>query len=365
MATALRQRGFTLSRAAPTQRRRGIDSFPAPMGYAAGGHRMVVSRRAALQGALAVSMAGAAARVKGAEPLPVRVGVLRFGTVAWELDVIRRHGFDRAHGIAVAEQAFAAPPATQVALQAGAVDVTAQDWLWVARQRAEGADFAFATFSTAIGAVVAPKTSNVRSVADLPGKRLGIAGSSLDKSWLLLRAYAQRTLGLDLDNAVQKSFGPPPLLAEQAAVGRLDAVLTFWPFVARAEAAGAHRVLAIEDAVRGLGITGEVPVVGYTFSERWAAGGGARGLLAASADARAVLQHDDAEWDAIAPLMGTTDAAERRNLREAYRAGIPHAAEAEHAATAARLFAVLAGIGGAALVGSARTLPPGTFWHAG
>ena len=37
-----------------------------------------------------------------AEPLPVvRIGVLKFGTVNWELDVIRRHGLDRAHGFAL------------------------------------------------------------------------------------------------------------------------------------------------------------------------------------------------------------------------------------------------------------------------
>lgn len=322
---------------------------------------MTVSRRAMLQGALAISLASAA---RAAGPLPVRVGVLRFGTVSWELAVIRRHKFDLAHGVLIQPQDFAAAQATQVALQAGAVDVTAQDWLWVARQRAEGADYTYATFSTAIGSLVAPKNSPVRTVADLVGRRLGIAGSPLDKSWLILRAYAEKTLGLDLDRKVDKSFGPPPLLAAEASAGRLDAVLTFWPFAARAEAAGARRVLAVEDAVRGLGIAGEMPVAGYVFSDRWAKGGGAAGLLAASADARAVLAHDDAEWAAIAPLMGARNAAERRMLMRAYRAGIPRASEAEHAAAAARLFGVLARIGGAALVGSAKVLPPGTFWQA-
>jgi NitT/TauT family transport system substrate-binding protein len=324
---------------------------------------MSITRRAALQGALTISLAGAA---RAAAPAAVRVGVLRFGTVAWELDVIRRHGFDAAHGVAIQAREFAAAQATQVALQAGAVDVTAQDWLWVARQRADGADFCYATFSTAIGALLAPKASPVQSVADLPGRRLGIAGSPLDKSWLILQAYAQKTLGLDLTRAVDKSFGPPPLLAEQAAAGRLDAVLTFWPFAARAEAAGARRVLAMEDAVRAFGIAGEVPVSGYVFSGAWATANRAavEGLLAASADARETLARDDAEWEAIAPLLGAADAAERDNLRAAYRAGIPRGAEAEHAAAAAELFAVLAGIGGAALVGPAQTLPPGTFWQA-
>jgi NitT/TauT family transport system substrate-binding protein len=321
---------------------------------------MILTRRAALLGALATPLIAASPA-----SAPVRLGVLRFGTVAWELDVIRRHGLDAAHGIGLAASEFAAAQATQVALQAGAVDVTVQDWLWVARQRTEGADFSFATFSTAIGALIAPANSPVQSVADLPGRRLGIAGSPLDKSWLILRAYATRTHGIDLDTAVTKNFGPPPLLAEQARAGRLDAVLTFWPFAARAQAAGARRVLAMEDAVRALGIAGEVPVAGYVFSERWASANRAAvaGMLAASAAARDILANSDEEWQRLLPLTGAADAAELEQLKTYYRQGIPHASLAEQAQSAAMLFDVLAAIGGPALVGPASALPPGTFWQ--
>lgn len=326
---------------------------------------MTLSRRAALLGPLAWPLA-ARAQTAAPAPVPLRIGVLRFGTVSWELDVIRRHGLDAAHGIALHTTELAAAPATQVALQAGAVDVTAQDWLWVARQRADGADWTFLTFSTAIGALVAPADSPVRAVADLPGRRLGIAGSPLDKSWLILRAYAARRLGLDLDRAVGKTFGPPPLLAEQMRLGRLDAMLTFWPFAAKAVAGGARQVLGMAEAVRALGIDGEVPVAGYVFSARWAAAHptAAAGLAAASAAARARLRIETAEWAAVRPLMGAGDDAEFAQLRDAYVAGIPQADQATHAAAAAKLFAVLAEIGGAALVGAATALPDGTFWGA-
>ena len=50
---------------------------------------------------------------------------------------------------------FAATQATQVALQAGRVDAATQDWLWVARQRASGADYTCAPSSAAVGAVMA------------------------------------------------------------------------------------------------------------------------------------------------------------------------------------------------------------------
>jgi NitT/TauT family transport system substrate-binding protein len=317
------------------------------------------TRRAALVGALALPVAARAAA-------PLRVGVLRFGTVAWELDVIRRHGLDAANGLTFESKDLASAQATQVALQAGAVDVSAQDWTWVARQRADGADWTYATISTAIGALLAPAGSPVQAVTDLPGKRLGIAGSALDKSWLILRAYAAKAYQIDLDATVTKNFAPPPLLAEQMRAGRLDAVLTFWPFAAKALAGGARQVLAMETAVRGLGITGEVPVSGYVFSDRFARANAAalHGLLAASRAARAILATSEAEWQTLRPLTGAGDDAEFARLKAAYRAGIPHAGVAEQTRAAADLFAVLAGIGGPALVGPAKALPPGTFWRA-
>ena len=175
----------------------------------------------------------------------VRVGTLRFGSVAWELDVMRHHGLAGDTSVEAVE--FAASQATQVALQAGRVDVIVGDWLWVSRQRAAGADWTWSATSAALGAVMTPADSPVRGIMDLPGRRLGIAGTPLDKSWLLLRAYTQRTAQIDLDTACEKTFGPPPLLAEQVGMGRLDAVLTYWPYAARAAAAGQRQVVAMDD----------------------------------------------------------------------------------------------------------------------
>ena len=291
----------------------------------------------------------------------IRVGTLRFGSVAWELDVMRTHGLDTAAGVTVEAVEFAASQATQVALQAGRVDMTVQDWLWVSRQRASGADWTLSPVSSALGAVMAAPGSPVQTVADLRGRRLGIAGSPLDKSWLLLRAYAQQKFELDLDQAAIKSFGPPPLIGEQLAAGRLDAVLTYWPFAARAEAAGLRRVLVMEDAVEALGIPRGVPFVGWVFSDAFAARNRAavQNFIAASDQARAILVASDAEWERIAPMTGTSGAGELALLRSWYRRGVPEHWDLE---ATGRLYDVLAGIGGTALVGPATHLAPGTLW---
>ena len=128
---------------------------------------------------------------------------------------------------------------------------TAQDvlmWALINRARLDpagdfvaSADFTFAPFTTALGAIMVPPKSPIKTLGDLKGKRLGVAGGPLDKSWLLLVAYALRTANLDLRTETTQEFGAPPLLNERAKQGELDAVLDFWPYAARLEALPAFR----------------------------------------------------------------------------------------------------------------------------
>jgi len=322
----------------------------------------MLRRRALVSTALAVLAA------PGARAAPsLRVGVLRFGSFSWELDVIRRHGFASMAGIALATHEYAGSPAAQVALQAGEVDMIVQDWLWVSRQRTSGADWSFVPFSNALGALVVPGTSKILSLPDLAGRQLGVAGSPLDKSWIILRAYAERHDKFDLARETRPSFGAPALLAQELDSGRLDAMLTFWPFAARAEAAGMRRVLNMAAAVAGLGIPPGAPFVGYVFSARWAAENKALldGFLAAAARAQALLENSDDEWRALAPLTRAKTPAELTLLRDYYRAGIPHAWGKSEEDAAAALYDVLAATGGVALVGPAKSVAPGTFWPTG
>jgi NitT/TauT family transport system substrate-binding protein len=283
--------------------------------------------------------------------------------LSWVLDVIAKHGLDRQHGIRIEPLELAGAPAAQLALQAGRVDLIVSDWMWVSRQRAEGGDMTFIPFSSAIGSLIVPAASPIRDVVGLAGQRLGIAGSAIDKSWLVLRLYARTNFEFDLDAQVQKSFGAPPLLSEELVSERLDAVLTYWPFAAKLEARGMRRLLSIGDALAALGIPGDLPLTGFVVSARWATENQAAldGFLGASQAANAILADSDAEWERIAPLTGTTNTAELIKLRDTYRQGIPRHWDAAERDAAARLYRLLAAISGTALVGSSPNLAPGTF----
>ncbi len=294
----------------------------------------------------------------------VKIGVLKFGTVNWTLDVVKTHGLDRAEGVTLEVLPLASKNATSVALQAREVDMIVTDWIWVARQRAEGAGYSFVPYSTALGALMVPADSPIRGLADLAGKRLGIAGGPIDKSWLLLRALASQREEADLDETVEKVFAAPPLLNEQILVGRLDAVLTYWHYAARLEAAGYRRLVGVQEIARDLGAESELPLVGYVFDQDWAAAHrkDLEGFLRAVGRAKSLLADSDEEWQRLRPLMKAKDEATFLTLRDRYREGIPKAWGASQQADAGRIFDLLAKLGGKKLVGRADSLQDGTFW---
>jgi NitT/TauT family transport system substrate-binding protein len=324
---------------------------------------MVISRRGALRlaalGTAAMLSATSAARAAA----KVRIGVLKFGTVSWELDTLKHHKFDAANGIDLEIVYFAGEDATNVAMLAGEIDIIVSDWLWVSRQRSEGGDLTLAPYSTAVGAIMVRQESPVRTIADLKQKKIGVAGGPLDKSWLLIQALASRDHGLDLATSNEVVYGAPPLLSEKAMQGELDAVVNFWHFCARLEANGFRRLVGADEAARALGASGAVSALGYVFHEKWADENpdAANGFIKASAEAKSLLARSDAEWLRLAPIV-RAEGAELEKLRDRYREGIPARPVTEEEADASKLYRVLAKIGGEKLVGRAPEMAPGTFW---
>ena len=121
----------------------------------------------------------------------IRAAVLKIGTVNWELQTILREGLDRAHGFRLEVQTYADTAATHLAVRGGAADLAVADMIWLARQRAAGRDYVFIPYSRAVGGSWCPRAARRRPWPICAGGKIGIAGGPLDKSWLILRAYAR------------------------------------------------------------------------------------------------------------------------------------------------------------------------------
>ena len=319
-----------------------------------------VNRRFFATLALAVGLA-AAAPASADNPV-IRAATLKIGTVNWELDTITANGFDRAHGFALELQPYADNGATRVAFEGGTADVMVADWIWVARQRAEGRDYVFIPYSTAVGGLVVPAESPAQTLNDLKGHKIGIAGGPLDKSWLILRAYARQEFGLDLEAETEQVFGAPPLIYKTALSGEVDGAINFWHFLAKMKAAGMRQLISVEDASVALGLDPDVPLLGYVMKESFLKEhpGIAQALYAASRDAKALLLAEDSAWDSLRDQMNAENDAQFNTLRTDFRAGIPKPGPID-TASADRLLQLMAQLGGEKLVGKATTLPAGLF----
>jgi len=297
-------------------------------------------------------------------PSPVRVGVLAFGTLNWEIAAIKNAGLDQAQGLALETTPLASAEAGKIALQGKSVDLIVGDWIWVANQREQGLNFAFAPYSTSHGALMTRPDSPIHGIADLKGKRLGIAGGGLDKNWLLLRALAGKELGLDLDSAVEKTFAAPPLLNQQLLEGKLDAVLTYWNHAAKLEAQGYRRVLDGRGIARGLGVEADVPALGYLFREDWAKANEAAlaGFFRAAEAAKQQICDSDAAWAKVAPLTQEPDAKVQTALRRHYCQGRVAGFGSAEAKAAGEIYSLLGKTAGPKATNSQGILPEGVFW---
>ena len=289
----------------------------------------------------------------------VRLGALAYGTVNWELDTIKKNKLDEKHGFKLDVVPMGGGSASDIAFLGGEIDVMVSDVIWAAAQRAEGRDLKFIPYSTAVGGIMVKADSGISSLKDLSSKKIGIAGGPLDKSWLILQAYAKQEGLIDLKADTKQEFGAPPIMFKAAMTGDIDGVINFWHFQAKAKAAGLKEIISVQDAAKSLGLDPSVPLLGYIVNGKMDAKL-AQGLFAASRDAKALLGSDDAAFEAIRKRMKPKDDAQFDALKAGFRAGIPASATVDEEAVDKTL-QMMAKLGGPDLVGKATTLPKDLF----
>ncbi len=307
---------------------------------------------------LTLGGAGAAERI--------RIAAQKTGTLAWELDVIRAHGLDKTAGLDLAVTELASPEGGKIALKGGSADLILADVMFVARERALGGGLKFHPYASTPGAVMASPGSGIHSLEQLRGRKLGIAGGPLDKSWLLFQAWA-RQRGLDPRKDMQIAYGSPRLLAVKAELGELDAVLDYWNFCAELEAKGFSRVIGIDRVQSDLGAKGPVALVGYAFEEAFAgaSGNALKRYFDIAARARELLSSEPGEWLRIAARTGVNDPAALAVLRKRHAEGAVSRSLDDEEADARLLYKVLVETGGSELAGPAKRLDAGVYWRPG
>jgi NitT/TauT family transport system substrate-binding protein len=293
----------------------------------------------------------------------LRIAVQKTGTVSWEIAVARARGLDKAADLDIQTLELATTEAGKIALQGGAADLIVSDWLWVARERALGDNLKFTPYTSALGALMAPKDSTIATLADLKGRSIGVAGGPIDKSWLMLRALARRS-GFDPARDSRPQFGAPPLIAEKLAQGETDSALEFWNFAADLESRGFKRVLEMVDVEKALGAKGAVALTGYVFKADLARdhAPALKRYFDMLAKTRAALAESPEAWAPIRARVGAKNDATFDLYRRRYLEGAPKRPVAEEAADARALFKSIAEVGGADLVGGATDLDPAAFY---
>lgn len=275
-----------------------------------------------------------------AQELPVlTLSVLQFGTPHWELEHLKRQQLDRANGFELRVRLVADVPASRLALSSGSADGAVSDLLWAQARFEAGAAYRYLPFSAQIGEVLVPAGSAIHQLADLRGKRLGVAGGPDGLGWRLLQQAAVRQ-GIDLAREAQVQYAAPPLLGQALRRGQLDALLTFWHFSARMRGeGGVQSAFGLADLMKSFELDTHLPVLGYLFPEPWAQSH--EDLLQRFARAlrqtKNELAREPQHWQALRPLMRAESDAVFAALRGSFVEGIPPPLDAARLADLQRL----------------------------
>ena len=295
----------------------------------------------------------------------LRIGVLAFGTVNWELDVLKYHNLDKKYGFNLDVVELASKNAQLVSLQSKDVNMIVNDWIWVNAQKVKGKDFSFYPYSKATGTLVVNENSKIKTLLDLKGKELGIAGGVYDKTWLLFRAYSKSKYDIDLKDIVNPLYASAPILYKKMEDYSLEAAINFWHFNAKLESKNIKPLVKIKDILEELGIKKDVSFVGWTFDTQFANNNKEiiNGFLKASKESKEILKNSDEEWNRIRNQMNVKNDKEFEALKNGYKKGIIEEFDDSNITDLQKVFKILLKEGGKSFVEDSVFLDNNIFWN--
>ena len=295
----------------------------------------------------------------------LRIGVLAFGTVNWELDVLKHHNLDKKYGFDLDVVELASKNAQLVSLQSKDVNMIVNDWIWVNTQKAKGKNFSFYPYSKATGTLLVNENSNINTLLDLKGKHLGIAGGVYDKTWLLFRAYSKSKYDIDLKDIVNPLFASAPILYKKMQDDSLQAAINFWHFNAKLESKNIKALIEISEILKELDIQKDISFVGWTFDTKFANENKdlINAFLKASKESKEILKNSDEEWNRIKEQMSVKNDKEFEALKNGYKKGIIEEFDENSIGDLQKVFKILLKEGGEKFVEDSTSLDNSIFWN--
>ena len=295
----------------------------------------------------------------------LRIGVLAFGTVNWELDVLKHHNLDKKYGFDLDVVELASKNAQLVSLQSKDVNMIVNDWIWVNAQKKKKKNFSFYPYSKATGTLLVNENSNINTLLDLKGKHLGIAGGVYDKTWLLFRAYSKSKYDIDLKDIVNPLFASAPILYKKMQDDSLQAAINFWHFNAKLESKNIKALIEISEILKELDIQKDVSFVGWTFDTKFANENKdlINAFLKASKESKEILKNSDEEWNRIKEQMSVKNDKEFEALKNGYKKGIIEEFDENSIGDLQKVFKILLKEGGEKFVEDSTSLDNSIFWN--
>jgi NitT/TauT family transport system substrate-binding protein len=226
------------------------------------------------------------------------------GSPSWVMRVIKARGFDRRRGFRLdlglcGDCGSQRAQATEAAVAAGAADLIDTDWISIARSRRSGPGLvAVFPYGRIMGGVVTAAGVGITSLADLPGRRIGVV-RVLDKNWMVVRAASLQRYGFDpqMESSIDEALSKTALV-EWLETGRVEAAVLPWHIVPRVTAGGRFRHLCdVLDLLPDAGAT-SVPTTFFAVRADFAAS--RRDLItafiAAYIEAVGLMRADEDVW---------------------------------------------------------------------
>ena len=196
-----------------------------------------------------IVLALVAAAVLAASPVPAqdRISISYLvGASAAPIKVIQQLGLDKKHGLDMDAKEFVDIGAMDRAFALGEHDVISSLSLNTFGEYLNKGQDLVMVLGTLYPhtAVVVPKSSPLKTIADLRDKRFGVYGIHAS-STAVFGVIAREKYGLDITKDTKLFGSVPPVLPTLLAKGEIDAMLNLPPFVPRAIATGDYRLLAV------------------------------------------------------------------------------------------------------------------------